>query len=123
MSYIRSNSNPESLYIWGGGPGGCVTICHRSSAKEIPASFNVPTRAFDRVRRKWAKGYDEKASSGGILVEEVHVYMRSGRLVPVRSMTTQLTSKAQTEFLIRLSYKEHFVHLWRVTWDYVAREN
>ena len=80
MSYIRSNSNPESLYIWGGGPGGCVTICHRSSAKEIPASFNVPTRAFDRVRRKWAKGYDEKASSGGILVEEVHVYMRSGRL-------------------------------------------
>jgi hypothetical protein len=125
MSYIRSASNPESLYIWGYGER--VTIAHRvlrplSSAKEIPASFDVPTAHFDKVRAQWAKGR-EKASSGGITVEEAHIYLRSGRPVPRRPMMTQITSKAPTEFLIRLSYKKHFILLWRVTWEHVVFQN
>lgn len=78
MSYIRSTSNPESLYIWGDDKR--VQVCHRvpkplSSAKEMPAAFDIPAKTFDRVLARWVRS-EEKVSLQGCSVEEVSVYIR-----------------------------------------------
>lgn len=128
MSLIRSLSNPESLYIWGDANG--YNLCHRVkpplSSKWPPDGntprIQIPVKVFERACLKWkdAGGWlDDRVEIQGFVVEMVHVNIKTGRKSPKLTLKNML-KELPTEFLIRLSYKRQFVHLWDVTWTYVV---
>ena len=82
----------------------------------------------------------EPARVRGAVVEEVHVDRKTGEIIPpfepcnkgckrVKGGFTpckpcnnkHFNDIRRGEFKIRLSYRDHFVNMWRVTWDYIAR--
>ena len=122
MSYIRSTSNPEGLYIWGGARGR-ITICHnvhKPLASRTNGSFEIPCHIFHGLCRKWAEAFDERATYRGATAERVHVLLHTGKTVP--KMFDPFRSKAKAEFLIKVSYGEHFLHMWTVTWEYIVAD-
>ena len=133
MSYIRSLSNPESLYIWcegketaiSHGVKGPLSSARWRGGKASPPFFHVPAAAFDRVCALWGEGR-EPARAGGIRVEEVALFVATGKMVPVDfygDIAKVFRDKRRVEHLIRLSYRKHFVCMWRVTWEYVVRNS
>jgi hypothetical protein len=93
MSYIRSGSNPEKLYIWGDGDN--VTIAEGS----LPA-WNIPKLDFHSLLRKYERRFhDCPCEYRGIEVTEVWV---------------------DEECKIKLSYKYHSVIMWDVTWEFIV---
>jgi hypothetical protein len=125
VSYIRCLSNPEALYIWGDVEG-FANICHnvkpplaRPSEDGNPSLFKIPTKTFEAVALKWAREFEEDVEIDGFRVREVTVFTATGRIVPAKFDV--LRDRRKTEWLIKLSYKRHFVHLWRVTWEAVVR--
>ena len=129
MSYIRCLSNPESLYIWGdtADNSGFANICHRVKpplSSKWPKNGNsplimVPLKAFEEATRKWRGSYDGSAVEvDGFKVETVNVFTATGKRVPKKN--DFLKDRRRREWLVRLSYKGQFVHLWDVTWSYVV---
>jgi hypothetical protein len=109
MSVIRSTSNPEGLYIWGEkcGRGMRANIYHCIDRRDFPlmastrGHFSVPWSAFRRVCEVWNTGWAEKATCNGFTAEEVWV---------------------EGGLRVRISYKQHFVCLWKTTWMYVVHD-
>ena len=112
MSYIRSTSNPEALYIWGG-KDKVVNI----SCKEQPP-FRMPTSVFNglirKFNRKYGHGFD-------LLLDEELIY-RKAKLMMV---------KRGVNFEVCLEYTgmvdgmpvEWKCFMWEVTWMYIALTN
>lgn len=130
MSYIRSLSNPEGLYIIGSSKG--IDIWHTVKpplSSKWPKSgetpwINVPTYVFHHVLNRWAEGFRDKVSYRGLVVEEVQVCPTTGKPPKPQSLTKMLDPRTpRSEFLIRLQYKEQFFHMWRVTWEYIVHRN
>lgn len=119
MSYIRCLSNPEGLYIWNDGKN--VSITHsvkypQSSRVSFPP---VPQKYFDAALAKWHKNPFGPINYRGIEIKEEHVYSKSFR--PVRGEPKWwLRKTAPTQFMIRLSYKNAYIYMWRVTMEYIA---
>ncbi len=111
MSYIRSTSNPESLYIWGDSDG-MINICHtvkppRASRPLTPDTsewIRVPLKDFHTVCRKWHAGVRD-ITRGVVRVREA--------VVP---------EKGRNEFLVRFSYRRRWFCMWYVTWEYVVHD-
>lgn len=154
MSYIRCLSNPEGLYIWGQSDG-AVVITHsvqpplsskwprrriyRAVGKgpknrmvptrkfyDATPAIKVPIRVFHHVCRKWTASFEDRVSYRGLTVEEVHVYLDTGKPVPNQTLLQSVWDMdrgRRDAFLIRLSYKGQFFHMWRVTWEYVTGQN
>lgn len=137
MSYIRCLSNPEGLYVWSDSQK--TTIAHTVKPPHSSGRyFTVPHKAFDRVLKLWAQ-YHEPARCGGVTAEELHIDRKTGAVIPpskpcnrgcqrikngwipCRPCWKKQTRDARhAEFFIRLSYKDDFVNMWRVTWDYMT---
>lgn len=96
MSYIRSLSNPEGLYVWS-----CDEATHVwfTENGDYNRDMVIPQKTFDHILKRYNKGHTE-------------IKFRGARLREV------LDNEGQK---IVLSYKGREVHMWLVTWDYIAR--
>jgi hypothetical protein len=128
MSFIRSGSNPEALYIWGGARDG-VNISHsllppfanRWPDDTYPPSFVVPWTPFRLTCLSWLNGAD-RTSRAGLLVEEIHIFLETGERVPKTwGIKQMLRDNRRTAFMVRLTYKKNFFYMWPVTWMYVVK--
>jgi hypothetical protein len=124
VSYIRSTSNPESLYVTTSTDGMGTDMVSISHGVQAPlsdgADFAATMESFRRVCQKWADG-NEDASSGGFSAKEVHVEVSTGKRARTRDSLAEFLKRPASEMLVRISSGPHYLHLWRVTWDYVVR--
>lgn len=133
MSLIRALSNPEGMYVF----GGCGQPFELYSGRGWHLSnigpdetdcrgMVVPTRTFYRACRlsDYPMQGDIPVEVNGFKIEEVVIYAKTGRLVP--EMTTipknYFTARsAERMWAIKLSYKDKYVFMHRVTWEYIRR--
>lgn len=123
MSYIRSGSNPEGLYIFGSDED---TICISHNIKSPLASYLdpscsivVPGTDFYKVCELYdSYNFDEDYAvrSGDIVVQERHIYFDTGELT-----SEEVDWERPGGFLIYFNFKDQFFYCWKVTWDYVVR--
>jgi hypothetical protein len=121
MSYIRSTSNPEGLYIFGDGEQ--IFIRHSRG------TTCVPPRDFERVGLKYLEsGSLRPIKSGGLSLRSVDLFRGTERICPrghvERCVTSRLRgSKKECAHDPRmlLEYRGTKIFLWQVTWDAVAR--
>jgi hypothetical protein len=120
MSYIRSTSNPEGLYIYGDGEN--IIIHHRHGRTY------VPPRDFERVGLKYLKSRVGPIKSGGLSLREVTLFHGTERICPrgheERCLTRRLKSSKQEcrhDSRMLLEYRGTRIFLWQVTWDAVAQ--
>lgn len=130
MSYIRSTSNPEELYIYSSGK--YVHITHNvnkpfSSGKKSPQEddMTIPTYIFENALRKYKRRYRVlPISYRDLKIEEVHLYKDNGKKVPVNLTVKKYFEASEkrggTLFQIKISYKNKFVCMYKTTWDYIA---
>jgi hypothetical protein len=128
MSLIRCLSNPEALYIWGDADGfyslvHCVKPPLASKwPKDCTPMIRIPVGVFEKACLEWKDGggwVDEKIEVDGFIIEMVHVVRKTGKKPPKLTLKNMFKGP-HGDFLIRLSYKRQFVHLWDVTWTYVV---
>lgn len=82
--------------------------------------FHVPRKEFYGVCRQWAND-KTKAKYKDFSAEELHIYEDTGEIVPERTTEEWFTNKRPTSFRVKLQYKNKFIYLWKVTWNYVVR--
>ena len=99
MSYIRSASNPEGLYIWS--DGDMVTVM-----KEHLIIGEIPTDIFNGLIKKYIRGNQCDCSFKKAKIEDVFSLINGVN-------TPQM----------RLSYAGWQVDMWAVTWYYIAKSN
>ena len=122
MSYIRSTSNPEGLYIYGDGEHIIIHHPHGTA--------HVPPADFERVGLKYLKSPVQalrRIKSGGLSLREVALFHGTERICPrgheERCLTRRLKSAKQEcrhDPRMLLEYRGTRIFLWRVTWDSVA---
>ncbi len=96
MSYIRSGSNPEGLYIWGDGKN--VTII-----KGKKTLGTIPTKILDGLILKCYNGkYDEICAYKGASISDIW---------------------DNGELKTKLSYGEWNIIMWDVTWTFIVYTN
>ncbi len=101
MSYIRSGSNPESLYIWADS-GNTIHISNGNSDE-----YNtIPEKVFHGLIRKWIRQHEEDTEFKGASVKSVLVKNKKEKVVN-----------------IILSYDDWRYNMWEVTWYYIVHEN
>ena len=100
MSYIRSLSNPEGLYIWGE-TRDVMIACNGEL-------YSMPTDVFHQLLGRWKRymGTRPVKYMGGRL-EEVKV--RKGA-----------NNKDSYDYKWRLSYNDWHIDMWTVTLHYIA---
>ncbi len=98
MSYIRSGSNPEGLYIFGDGE--YVTICIGPDS-----SRKMPKNIFHGLIRKYHRDELGIQFKGASLNEEWIEYNGS------------------SDCKVVLAYDNWRCEMWGVTWDYIAYTN
>lgn len=97
MSYIRSSSNPERLYIWGGSIRGIVEISERDNDL-----LHIPRHVFHGILRRW--------------------YKRQDNITKYRGATMTQTK----DFKYELTYKtwnSRGIKAFDVTWTYIVVTN
>lgn len=132
MSFIRSLSNPEALYIWDD-VGGYIAITSPQHKHILTAN----RRDWYSLIRKYNKGGWYNAKAGTLQLQEV--VMKTGpweEIIPAGSRYTGGEKKGRlmpkrdrgrqpVEFKMVLSIRKpgkrvKKVTMWRVTWDYIA---
>ena len=120
MSYIRSTSNPEGLYIYGDGEH---IIIHHSHG-----TAHVPPREFERVGLKYLESRVRPIKFGGLSLREVTLFHGTERICPPghedRCMARKLKApkrECRHDIRMLLEYRGTRIYLWRVTWDAVAQ--
>lgn len=110
MSYIRSGGNPEKLYIWGGQEN--VTIAEGSKP-----TWDIPLNIFNGLIRKYhRKFHNYPCLHKGAQVEEVWVDENG-----VESDNSAYHPHLKRlECKVKLSYEDHYVIMWDVTWEYIV---
>ena len=98
MSYIRSISNPEGLYIVGTGENVEIHLGRKSA--EPYKTLYIPTKVFKGLIKKFAReDPDDYCKYEGALIEFV---------------------KIGNDFKWRLVYDDWEVYMWEVTWEYIV---
>jgi hypothetical protein len=99
MSFIRSGSNPEGLYVWGDGTNINIT------ADETHGKIRtIPQTIFEPLAKKYCRNSGEAITLSGASIQEIWVKNRK-----------------RNELKVRLSYKDWSIHMWEVTWEYIIR--
>lgn len=142
MSYIRSSSNPEGLYIYDNGYN--TIILHAVKKPHSSGdNFFVPSKKFIAGLKSWTSSGRYKRSGtkiDGFRVSEVVASNSTGKIVLDRKPCKRGCKKSgggwiycmkcaarsykdavNSRYVIRIQYKKHFVHLWGVTWEYVCK--
>ena len=114
MSYIRSGSNPEKLYIWGDEDKVFIS----EGSKD---TWTIPLNIFNGLLRKFHRRYhDYPCQYKGAQVEEVWVDEDGNEGVSDSHLK-------KLECKVKLSYYEdgdvHSVIMWDVTWEYIVYSN
>ena len=96
MSYIRSTSNPEKLYIWGDEK--LVNIY------QGPNNLGrVPVSIFNGLLDKYRKNYhNHPCEHKGAKIDEILI---------------------DGEFKMKFAYENIEVVMWDVTWEYIVNTN
>lgn len=121
MSYIRSTSNPEELYIF-------------SSGKEVEVHQGpeligkLPTKVMNGLIKKYIKkNQPDKCKHKGAKVEEVWVILDDDRTILQEKGDDKFSldeaKKGNTEVMTKLSYGDWEVYMYYVTWYYIAHSN
>ncbi|OGF52930.1 MAG: hypothetical protein A2Z21_01870 [Candidatus Fraserbacteria bacterium RBG_16_55_9] len=127
MSYIRSGTNPEGLYIWEGGNGKKAFV-DISWPQEKPLSSGrgeivIPASIFQKAVREWDRvGAVRGVAFKDFTIKEVYVNPTTGRDARRSVWKRRSLIVRDAEFFIRLGYKRKFVYLWQVTWEYVGKD-
>lgn len=112
MSYIRSTSNPEALYIW----GDKEKIAHISMGSSPP--WYMPTSVLNGLIRKFNRQY---GNGFDLDIDEVLSYRKASLMLV----------KHGYDFKVCLAYNgmvhgkmvEWKCFMWVVTWMYIAKNN
>lgn len=111
MSYIRSGSNPEKLYIYG-------TEDRAYVSEGSKPDWFIPLNIFDGLIRKYhRKFHDFPCEFKGAKVDEVWVNkdnIETDDELYVPSEHNLLDSK------VKLTYGDNKVYMWFVTWEYIV---
>lgn len=110
MSYIRSLTNPEELYIWGDGKDVHV------SGKKIKREITIPEKTFEGLLKKFVKGYWEDCQYQEASIKEVFIKSKSKP-----NKIEKMLKLQRGHFQMRLSYKKQSVDIWLVTWIYICQ--
>jgi hypothetical protein len=123
MSYIRSTSNPEGLYIYGDGEHIIIHHPHGTA--------HVPPRDFERVGLRYLESSAlavRGIKSGGLSLREVTLFHGTERICSRghedRCMARKLKApkrECRHDLRMLLEYRGTRIFLWRVTWDAVAQ--
>ena len=96
MSYIRTTSNPERLYIW----ANAESVFIQMGWNEIGS---MPEHIFNGLIKKYIKNsYDDTKYKGAEIKE---------------------ARDEAGNFKMELSFGDWNCLMWRVTWDYIALSN
>jgi hypothetical protein len=107
MSYIRSGSNPEKLYIWGG-------LDTAEIAEGSKPTWGIPINIFDGLLKKYHRRFHEfPCQYKGAKVDEVWVDEDGNEGVSDAHLKP-------LQFKVKLSYEDHSVIMWLVTWEYIV---
>ena len=99
MSYIRSTTNPECLYIYGAADGN-VWIHIGDASKYEDRTYLMPQEIWDGLCRKYVKSYEDKVTYKGATIEN--------------------DVKVSDGWRTIISYKDWSIAVWPVTWEYVV---
>lgn len=123
MSFIRCTSNPERLYVWSGDEGVTINWAGRGAPKPPFAKGEeivVPWKTFYKAAVQWDDF--QESNYRGFRVKEMHLFWDTGKLVPGSYDILTAKPRRETDFLYRISYKDKFVFVWKVTWAYVVHQ-
>lgn len=111
MSYIRSGSNPEKLYIYG--TEDRVYICEGSKP-----DWWIPLNIFNGLIRKYHRFFhDAPREYKGAKVEDVWVD-QDNKECDDETYNPELDKLLECK--VKLSYNDHCVYMWDVTWEYIV---
>ncbi len=128
MSLIRALSNPEGMYVTQSGirgracyeiTSGCDWPKVLSNCGPDDSAMVVPKLSFERLCKKAEYVDETPVSVRGIAVVEIVVDTKTGQGIEADILDRKKWKNAI--FGIRLSYKDKFVVLYRVTWEYIRR--
>lgn len=96
MSYIRSGSNPECLYIFGSKSG--LEIYGGDARKGENYFHLIPQETWNGLCRQFVEFYDDAIFKGASITEE----------------------KVGDHFKHILRYEDWSIEMWEVTWYYIV---
>jgi hypothetical protein len=112
MSYIRSGSNPEKLYIVGTGEH--IEIMER--CKDV---WHIPSNIFTGLLKKFDRTFAEfPCEFKGAKVDEVWVGKNNNEETPDDEYEPSPDNLLECK--VKLTYKEHSLYMWYVTWAYLV---
>ncbi len=115
MSFIRSGSSPEHLYVYESVSDKCVHI----DTPEL--CFAVPRKAFYKLCRLFRRNYetaDDRIEADGLALQERWVNNKTGRLHRSEPSVGHIM-RGDWSCKHVLFWKRKFMPLWKVTWFYV----
>lgn len=111
MSYIRSGSNPEKLYIYG--TEDRVYICEGSKSQ-----WWIPLNVFNGLIKKYHRFFhDTPREFKGAKVEDVWVDKNN---IECDDETYNPELDMLLDSKVKLSYNDHVIYMWDVTWEYIV---
>lgn len=127
MSYIRSTSNPEGLYIYTAldDKDRPMVHVHASNKKHRLKNFGsdgdillIPPKIFTKAVKLWDQEADHEigVKHEGLSVREV--FANPDTLEFWRNKRKAVPDGF--EFMVKVAYKRKWVCLWGVTWAYVV---
>ena len=116
MSYIRSGSNPENLYIWGDKEDVYISIGGETELKK------VPIKTFNGLLKKYHKNFHEvPCVFKSLKIEEVWVKVDDKQnILGEIDDDEKIVDFLKTEIRMKLSYDNWFIYMWFVTWEYIV---
>jgi hypothetical protein len=111
MSYIRSGSNPEKLYIVGTGKNVEIMEGNKDVWYIPPIVFNGLIKRYNRTSHEFPCSYK------GAKVEEVWVDHNNREETDT---TFNPISGHSLDCKVKLTYEDHCVYMWLVTWEHIV---
>ena len=129
MSYIRSASNPEGLYVFGSANG--IEMYTGKANKDI-RGWVIPVRHFNEVCKRWNVAWEERVKYGDFSCEMVWVdsefeekeEKEVGEEIEKffkRAVEGKLNKGLSLENKVKLTWKDESMYLWDVTWQFVVQ--
>jgi len=113
MSFIRSFSNPEELYIYESSSDKCIHV-------DGELYFCVPRRIFYRLCRKFDEIRDasRRLTVGKLWLEERWFHSKSRKILS-KSKEPSWSKIGEYDERYVLCWKGKMLPMWKVTWAYI----